>query len=533
MRPPVRVRQTIADRLVGYFNPTAGVKRLQSRMMLDAAGGYVGGRRDRRQTRNWRPGEGSANADLLPDLPDLRSRSRDLERNMPIAAGAITTTVTNVVGEGLGVTPTLNREILKLGDEQAEAWEAAAAREFGLACETIDFGRAQTFYGQQATVLRSYLSSGDVFAVRRYRKDPGDVYGTKVQLVEADRCSNPGRHADRPGMVGGVAFNSDGVATGYSFSDRHPGDMLINPGQLNWTTVPARDEEGRPLVLHVYDRLRPDQARGAPALAPVIEALRVLGNFVDSETTAALISSYFTVFVETQNGADDNPIVGDKDSSTGDNEVKLGPGAVITMQPGDKVQTAASNRPGPNFDSFVQSFCRWIGVGLDLPYEVLIKHFTASYSASRAALETAWQSFRMKRARLVRVFCQPVYEWVIYEAIAAGRLSAPGFFDDPLLRRAWCGAMWVGPARISLDPVKDANADQVNLGNRTTSRQMIIQTRFGGTFDQVRAQLAKEERRLTEDGLGTPEPSSSEASEPGDESEDETADDQPQEEDQA
>jgi capsid protein len=140
----------------------------------------------------------------------------------------------------------------------------------------------------------------------------------------------------------------------------------------------------------------------------------------------------------------------------------------------------------------------------------------------------------MKRARLVRVFCQPVYEWVIYEAVAAGRLSAPGYFDDPLLRHAWCGAVWVGPARISLDPVKDANADEVNLRNRTTSRQMIIQTRFGGTFDQVRAQLAKEERRLEEDGLGAPAPAALGGQQPSAEDpEAGAADDQPDEEDEA
>jgi hypothetical protein len=35
--------------------------------------------------------------------------------------------------------------------------------------------------------VRSGAESGDTFVVRRYRKDPGDVYGTKLQLIEADR----------------------------------------------------------------------------------------------------------------------------------------------------------------------------------------------------------------------------------------------------------------------------------------------------------------------------------------------------------
>ncbi len=97
------------------------------------------------------------------------------------------------------------------------------------------------------------------------------------------------------------------------------------------------------------------------------------------------------------------------------------------------------------------ALCRQVRVALELPYEILIKHFTASYSASRAALETAWQFFRRRRTWVARRFCQPVYEWVITEAVARGRLVAPGFLEDPLIRRAWLGAYWNGPARISLD----------------------------------------------------------------------------------
>jgi capsid protein len=59
-------------------------------------------------------------------------------------------------------------------------------------------------------------------------------------------------------------------------------------------------------------------------------------------------------------------------------------------------------RPNPEFDAFVMSILRQIGVGLEIPYEILIKHFTASYSASRAALETAWQFFRRRRTWLAR-----------------------------------------------------------------------------------------------------------------------------------
>lgn len=503
-RQEVTVRETLVDRVVGYFNPSAGVERLRSRFMLEAAsvgGGYTGGKRDRRPTRNWRPPEGSGNADTLPDLPDLRARSRDLARNMPIATGAVATVTTNVVGEGLTVAPAIDRKVLGLTDEAAEEWESAAAKEWSLWCRCADFTRAQTFEEMQALAFRSALESGDVFALRRYRQDAGEVYGTKVHLVEADRVSNPARAADKEGMIGGVVFDGDGVATGYSIANRHPGDTMMSKGaMMTWQTAPARDEEGRPLVIHLFERLRPDLARGVPFLAPVIEALKVLGNYSESEATAALVASMFTVFVKSELGEDEQPIAGETVAGTKD-ELKLGPGAILDLAPGEDVQFASSNRPNSGFDAFVTAIFRQIGVALEIPYEILIKHFTASYSASRAALETAWQFFRRRRAWLAQRFCQPCYEWMLYEAVAAGRLTAPGFFTDPLIMAAWCRAIWRGPARISLDQAKDATADDLNLRNKLISREQVIQERFGGSFEATVAQLAEEERALDAAGL--------------------------------
>ena len=78
------------------------------------------------------------------------------------------------------------------------------------------------------------------------------------------------------------------------------------------------------------------------------------------------------------------------------------------------------NRPNTAFDGFVLAVLRQVAVGLELPFEVLIKHFTSSYSAARAALLDAWKFYKGRRAWLVWTFCQPVYEMVVSELVAAG-----------------------------------------------------------------------------------------------------------------
>lgn len=495
--------------MVGWVSPKAGVERLRARAMLSVLGGYTGGRRDRRATRNWRPREESANADILPDLPDLRARSRDLIRNMPIATGAVATAVTNIVGDGMKLQSTIDRKALGLSDEEANAWQDAAEAEFDLFCKTADFTRAQHFADLQGLIFRGVLESGDSVVLRRYRKDAGDTYGLKLQVVEADRLCNENRAADQPGQIAGKTFDNDGVVTGFHIADRHPDDRLLSTTALSWSKIPARDQSsGRPLVLHLFDRLRPDQARGVPYLAPVIEAFKTLNDFTEAELRAAVVSALLTVFV-TRPDADSDAaptIVGEQNGSTASNEVELGSGAIIDLAPGEKAEIVNPGRPNPQFDPFVTAILRQIGVALELPFEMLVKHFTASYSASRAALEMAWQFFDRRRKWLARELCQPVYEWFLEESVARGRLVAPGFFDDPIIRQAYSRATWIGAPRISLDPKKDAEANEINLRNRTVTRDALIMQSSGGDFETTHAQLVKEEQAWVATGLASPPP---------------------------
>ena len=107
----------------------------------------------------------------------------------------------------------------------------------------------------------------------------------------------------------------------------------------------------------------------------------------------------------------------------------------------------------------------------------------------------------MKRSWMAADFCQPVYEIFLTEAIASGRLKAPGFFLDPLIRAAYCGAQWNGPAQGMIDPVKEVNAAEkrINIGISTRQRETIEMT--GGDFDSNIAQLARENQLMKAAGI--------------------------------
>jgi capsid protein len=279
--------------------------------------------------------------------------------------------------------------------------------------------------------------------------------------------------AGRPTLTrsrGGVESMTDGVPQAYHVSEPASGLAASDRPEMG---ARAGAHAGRPSpVLHLFERTRPELTRGMPYLATVIEhssssrlfdgGSRRCGDFLDRHRHRTRRRKRRRI----------DPIVGETDPSLNANEVKFGKGAMISLAPGETFTSFNPSRPNANFDPFVQAFCREIGVALELPTELLLKHFTASYSASRAALEMAWQTFRKNRSWLAGRFCQPLYEWMMEEAVASGRLNRPGFFNDPLIRAAYCGAEWIGPQRASLNPYQEAQADALDIerASRRASR---------------------------------------------------------------
>lgn len=498
----------LLERAIAKISPTWAAKRMRSNMFMAMASGYAGGSRARRQTSEWGVTRGnSADADTLFDLPVLRDRSRDLRRNEPLAAGAISGIVTSVVGTGLAYRSRIDREALGMTEEQATAFKKKQELEFNLWFESTacDATRTTNGYGLQSLVLLSWLEAGDVFTFTPMRAIPGCPYQTCLQIIEADQVSNPNGAIDTPKLAGGIEMDDFRAPVRVHLQRSHPGEL--NKRETVWDAYSVFGQKtGRRQVIHTYERLRPGQTRGVPYLAPVIETLKMLGRYTEAELMAAVISSMFTVFVESERGgldaADPSGIADETGARASDKDVKLGSGAIIDLNPGEKISFANPQRPNAAFDGFVTSLCRFIGLALELPYEVLIKHFSSSYSASRGALLEAWKFYRKRRALLADGWCNHVLEVWMDEAVSSGRIAAPGYFDDPIMRRAYLGAEWIGDGMISVDPVKDITAAQgrVELGISNIDKEASLWD--GGNFEDNHAQLVREHNARQAAGLG-------------------------------
>jgi lambda family phage portal protein len=468
-------------------------------------GGYNGASRTRAAIGNYNPVSGDVNDDTIADLPMLRSRTRDLVRNTPIAGGAVNTMVTYVVGTGLTLRASIDGAKLGLASGEAGIWQDDVNSRFIAWAESTDCDAARglNFYGIQALAFRSMLESGDVFALLS-QADRGGKKTPVVQLIEADRVCNKDDKRDTNELIAGVEIDGMGAPKRYHICNQHPSTW--KPGiKKSWVVLDAfGGQTDRRNVIHLFERRRPGQVRGIPVLSPVIEPLKQLARYTEAELQAAVVSGAFAVFLKMDPNAfsdlfDDTGKKNYLDSASKWNgsfpdSTLSGPGKAVNLLPGEEIVEANPGRPNSEFDPFVQAILRQIGCELGLPFEVLIKHFTSSYSAARAALLDAWRVFRVRREMLSAYFCQPIYEDWLAREIADGNIIARGFFEDPLTRYYWCQSDWIGDGPGSIDPSKEADAAQkrIDMGISTIAAESILHD--GGDWWTKHKQRASERR---------------------------------------
>ena len=211
---------------------------------------------------------------------------------------------------------------------------------------------------------------------------------------------------------------------------------------------------------------------------------------------AAVIESFFTAFIKSESDTDKVPFNQTNMEESAKNEYNMGPGEINVMRPGEDVVFADPKHPNGGFDKFSVAVSTYIGAALELPADLLLKKFDSSYSASRAALLEAWNAFRMRREWLADDFCRPVYEVWMSEAVARGRIYAPGFFASPAIRAAYLGSEWLGPSQGQLDPVKEITAEILACREGFSTHEQSTIRLNGGKWDSNVEQLQRENEKL-------------------------------------
>ena len=501
----------LLDRAIATISPEKALKREVAKKrlsMVNSGYGNYGANGTKKTVIGWTHGGGSHREDIEDNIDPLRQRSRDLYYGgSNIATGAIKRLRTNTVGVGLHLKASLNEEVLKIPPEKARELEETIEMEFAHWADSTncDMERLDNFYQLQQLALLNALLSGDSFALMNTTERTGSLYDLRIELIEADRVSTPDKERVNPLFCEGVEKNKAGEVVAYHISKFHP-LSFVDRNPREWVRVAAYGEKtGRRNILHVMNRERIGQVRGVPFLSPVIETIKQLGRYTEAEVLAAVINGLFTVFIEKESASDDVPFgeavpeelqVDMEDEGS----IELAPGAVIDLGEGEKANMVNPGRPNSNFDPFVIAVIKQIGAALEIPYEILIMAFNSNYSASRAAILEFFKVVKMYRSWFVTDFCQPIYEEWLSEAVAKGRIKAPGFFNDPIIKSAYCSAEWSGPSAGQLDPTKEVQAADLRVLGGYSTREREARELTGTDFYKNIKQRKREEELLKEVG---------------------------------
>ncbi|WP_447979076.1 phage portal protein [Candidatus Nitrospira bockiana] len=502
---PARLGQAL-DRAILAVAPAWGIKRLQARTAASLLSAYVGAEGGRLR-KDWSALGASADADILNDLPTLRNRSRDLNRNNAHAAAITNAVVVNVVGSGIRPQARPDAQALGLTPDHARRFTRQAERAWRHWVPWADSQGRLSFYGIESLVQRQILENGEVLVLPLMVKDePWRPFSLALEVIEADRLETPPEKRSDLNIRDGVELGARGQPVAYWIRKRHPGDLFLGrPGarlaqSAEYVRYPAFNAAGRRNVFHLYWMLRPGQTRGVPFFAPTMAMFKDLADYMEAELVAARVAACFAAFVKKN-----DPMGSALANATGTTEQgqrveELEPGMIDYLQPGEDVVFANPNRPGGTYEPFLLSILRAIGSALGLPLELVLKDFSkVNYASARAAILEARRFFKGYQEWLAQNLCQPIWEMVLEEAWLRERLDAVNLFGDE--REDWMRTRWIAPGWGWVDPVKEVTSSKLAIENNLSSLADECASQ-GRDWEEVLEQRQREVELMRE--LGVP-----------------------------
>jgi len=474
----MRLRTNWFDRAVAYVSPQAGLQRAKARTAFDVLTNkrdYEGASRGRR-TDGWRTAGTSADAEISRAGPLLRDRMRDLVRNNPHAAKAVSVLATNMVGDG--ILPRANT-----GDAAVDKKINGLFDRWYAEC---DADGQLDFAGLQTLMVRGWLEGGETFLrQRRRRLSDGLASPVQVQVLEADMLNNTQDTllaTKGSTVIQGIEFDRLGRRTAYLFYAEHPGNDRAFTGQIDKTyRVPAGE------VAHLYEKQR-TQVRGVPWGAPVVTALRDLGDYEDAEIMRKKLEACMVGVVTGGDEADmasflppqqvdeqGNPI-NDPTGVYDSNSLveRMEPGMFLHARGGRNI-TFNDPKQNGGYAEYKRASVRTIAAGFRVPYELLSGDLSeVNYSSMRGSIiefrrvisAAQWQI-------IIPMACQKMWDWFIEGLYLAGEI-----------RLAKVPVKWSPPRFMSVDPLKDAMADLLDMRSGTKTFVECV-TERGRTVEEV------------------------------------------------
>lgn len=456
----------IIDNVVEFFSPAAAARRYKAREALDLMRSYDAGKVGRR-TAGWQASNGSASAEIAPQLSRIRARSRDIVRNNEYGRQAIRALVSNTIGDGITVKA-----------QDSSLWEDW--------CDQCDYDGQLNFNGLLELAVRHRYTDGEVLVrVHHANLSDGLPVPLQLQVLEADHLdtSKTGELGNGHFVIAGVEFDRTGRRVAYWLYPVHPGEIA----GMSWKKGMESVRVSARYILHYYRKERASQVRGVSELAVSLMRLRDVADYEQAELVRKKIEACFAVFIRSESG----PNVGlQGKTASGQRTETLAPGMITRIDSAEAIEFASPSQSG-GYEGYTTTQLHAIAAGAGVMYSQMTGDLSKfNYSSYRAGLVEFRQMISAEQwlatvPMLINPICWAWQKAAILSGAMRGKMQRMAV---TMPRKAW------------VDPVKDVMAaKEAQRGGMKSVSESIRE--LGGDPDAVLAEIIEERKRYADAGI--------------------------------
>ena len=420
----------------------------------------------------------------------LSQRSTTLYHTHPPVAAAINKQTQYAIGPGLVFRSQPDWETLEMTKEAAKDW--------GMRFQKIVHYvfKLTNFYEKQPILFRTALIMGDslLFFDRSLKN------GIPFDLIETG--------GDEINFQASNINSKDGITLGviHDKAKRRQGVILYDGSEIKF-----KDENNDQILIMFYNKQMARQLRGFPLAYKIIAAAKNNDRWWDATLARAVME---TIILGTSNEDSSESEFynqaetladlarterNESDSDTAVRKVEgINPqisGAVYSYKGKGGIKFTDLKTPSNNFDKMHIAYIEMVGMGTDVPPEVILSKYSTSYTAHKGAFNDFIKSYMMYRWKFSNIVMDPIIfeiaKWAIMNKLI--EMPNPDFFDNPIIQQAVIAGNYLGPVPGHINPAQEvqAKAEEVKQAFRLRSD---IALEYGNEFDNFIEEWMQEEK---------------------------------------
>ncbi len=437
-----------------------------------------------RRLGQWDSPELSPTTAATTELDLLRRRSRAATRNNPWISKAIKSSVATIIGTGIVPRPMTSDKGFNLG--LLELWEDYQP--------VADVNAGGGAYAIQKNVERAVEESGEAFVriIRKRSTSSALPVPLQFQVLEGDFCplslnrevSNGNR------IVSGIEVDKNGVMVAVWLYPRHPSEGMVDMNKL--VRVVAAN------IIHVFEPTRPGQLRGVPKGVQSMVRAYVFDKYDDAELGRKEARANFTGVIRRPDyGSEDfkfDPISGDP-LTTDDGDLpmlEMETGTFPSLLPGEDLTLFNGDDAGRGYKDYQHYQLLATAAGWDIPFQHLTGDYTEINDRLWRAISNQYQREveQYQTTVIIPQLCRRMWNEFVQRAIISGAIDYPSSMADNPHHHLRCKHR--PQAWKYIHPVQDVQAKVLEIDNRLTSRQKVVDETKDDSIEEIDRQIAED-----------------------------------------